>query len=154
MTHSNMFPRESWSVITSNFLPDKMANCLWSCSIISTATSGRISCCMISSVQGKTEVFSEFIKPQWLFFPPLTTQQNTDDTQRKRAWLDYFLRYYMTIMVKIMILTESPLQPVNFIYCLVILERAFHKPAPVGFPELATGLLKLAACSLLLQVPY
>lgn len=160
ITHSNTFPRESWSVITSNILPDKMANCLWSCSIISTATSGRISCCMISSVQGKTEIFNEFIKPQWQFFPPLTTQQplptqqNKEDTQRKRAWLNYCLRYYMTIMVKVMILTESPLQPANFIYGLVISERAFHKPAPVDLPELATGLLKLTACSLLLQVPY
>lgn len=51
--HSNTFPRESQSVITSHFLPDKIANCLWSCSIISTATSGRISCCMISSVKWK-----------------------------------------------------------------------------------------------------
>lgn len=68
MTHSNMLPRESQSIITSSFLPDKIANCLWSCSIISTATSGRISCCMISSVQAKTEIFSEFIQLQWQFF--------------------------------------------------------------------------------------
>lgn len=51
----------------------------------------------------------------------------------------------MIIVVKIMVLTESPLQPINFIYCLVISERAFHKPAPVNLPELATGLLKLTA---------
>lgn len=60
----------------------------------------------------------------------------------------------MTIMVTIMVLTESPLQPVNFIYCLVISDRAFRKPAPADWPELATGLLKLTDCSLPLQVPY
>lgn len=55
MTDSSTFPRESQNIITRNFLPDKIANCLCSCSIISTATSGRISCCMISSVQVKTK---------------------------------------------------------------------------------------------------
>lgn len=85
ITHSNMFPRESWSVITSNILPDKMANCLWSCSIISTATSGRISCCMISSVQGKTEIFNEFIKPPWQFFSSFTNPATFTNPAKQRG---------------------------------------------------------------------
>lgn len=40
-------------VKTQRILPDSIANCLWSCSMMSTASRGLISCCIISSVEKK-----------------------------------------------------------------------------------------------------
>lgn len=51
MQHSSVKPPRVKSC--EQFLPDSMANCLWSCSMMSTASRGLISCCIISSVENR-----------------------------------------------------------------------------------------------------